>query len=103
MSITYETTTVRPKIDSYSNDVHSWVFGVTGIESGTGTSAYYDAVWDVSDDDLIEYTLWTKSNIDAEIAKCVAENDMHTIIDKKIMAKNAKKVAVRDFDYNAVS
>lgn len=101
--INYETTQVTPCVDPLSNEVHSWVFGITGTDSETGVSAYYDAVWDVSSEPLLRYMMWSKAQIDLELGKCTAENDMDAVIASKIAAKSAKKLEVKDFDYNAVS
>ena len=101
--INYVTTKVLPQVDPLSNEVHSWVFGITGTDSETDTSAYFDAVWDVSSEPLLRYMMWSKEAIDLELGKCTIENDMDAVIARKIAAKDAKKLAVNDFNYNALS
>jgi len=93
--INYTPTRVEPKISS--DNVHSWVFGITGTDSETGTSAYFDSVWKVTEKALAS---WTKADIDAEIATCKTENDMEAIIAKKILAKDSKTTV--NFDYNSL-
>ena len=102
MSIKYETTKIKPFVDPLSNEVHSWLFGTTGSCSETGTSAYFDAVWDVSDKPLLRYMFWTKQAVDLECALCNNKNNVEESIASKIQAINDKRVEVAEFDYNAL-
>jgi hypothetical protein len=101
--INYNEPIRRPLVNKASNEVCKWVFGLEGVCSETGESAYIDAVWDVSDQEPRHYSKWTKAEINAEYGKCEYENGFVDTIGRKIDCKNAKRVEVLDFDYNSAS
>ena len=100
--IEYVQTKIKPRVNPESNEVDSWVFGLEGTCSETGKSAYVDAVWDVSGEELKRYMFWTKAEIDLAYGKCAYDNDFDATIQRKIQAKIDKKVEVSDFDYNSL-
>ena len=100
--INYSSYTIKPSIDTTTDHVYKWIFGLTGTDSVTGVSASVDGSYDVSDQDPVKYNEWEKKNVDALCTSCEASYKFKEVISEKIAALNNKSVIPDDFDYSSL-